>query len=117
MLRAALLLAACLTLVGGVPAALAGNRPSASMATPTGCAGAVYSWTSQRKAVAAHVEIRPDGVLQTTVHSGPVGADGSFTLPSSVTFVSGQHYTIFGYLTDSAGRWITQSGAAWWGYC
>ena len=117
MFRGAMLLAACLTLAGAAPAALAGGQPTASMATPTGCAGAVYSWGNVRKAATAHIEIRPDGVLLTTVHSGRVGASGSFVLPSTVAFVSGQHYTLFGYLRDAAGRSITQSGAAWWGYC
>jgi len=117
MLRTALSLAVCFVLAGAVPVALAGNQPSASMATSPGCAGAVYSWVNVRKAAVAHIEVRPDGVLLTTAHSGPVGANGSFTLPSDITFVPGQHYTLLGLLTDSTGRRISQSGAAWWGYC
>jgi hypothetical protein len=117
MLRTALLLGVCLTLLGGAPVALAGSQPSASMVAPAGCASAVYSWVNLRKAAVAHIEIRPNGVLLATVHSGRVGASGSFTLPSSVAFVSGQHYTLLGYVTDSSGRSVAQSGAAWWGFC
>jgi hypothetical protein len=117
MLRTSLALALCLTFAGAVPVALAGNQPSASMVAPAGCASAVYSWANQRKATTAHIEIRPNGVLQSVVHSGPVSSSGSFALPATVSFVSGQHYTLLGYLTDAAGRSISQSGAAWWGYC
>jgi hypothetical protein len=87
------------------------------MVAPSGCASALYSWSNMRKAAAGHIEIRPDVVLLTTIHSGPVGANGSFAMPASVTFVTGQHYTFLGYLTDSSGRSISASGAAWWGYC
>jgi len=109
--------AACLAVTAVAPVALAGSKPSAAMVAPSGCSSVLYSLTSMRKATAAHIEIRPDGVLLTTVHSGPVGASGSFAMPASVTFVAGQHYTFLGYLTDSAGRSIAASGAAWWGYC
>lgn len=110
-------LGACLISGALAPVALAGNQPTATMTKPAGCASAVYAWTNMRKATRAHIEVRPDGVLLTTVHSGPVGASGSFTLPSEVTFVSGQHYTLLGFLTDSAGRTVNTSGAAWWGFC
>ena len=107
----------CLASTALEPVALAGNQPSATMVAPSGCSSALYSWANQRKAVAAHIEIRPNGVLVTTVHSGSVGASGSFSMPASVTFVAGQHYTFLGYLTDTAGRRVQSSGAAWWGYC
>ena len=115
-------LAACLALAALAPVAAAGNQGSANQAaatltTPPGCAGAVYAWTNMRKAAAAHIEVRPNGALLTTAHSGPVGPSGSFTLPAEITFVSGQHYTLMGYLTDSAGRNIMTSGRVWWGYC
>jgi hypothetical protein len=109
--------AACLALSAFAPAAIAGSQPAATMVAPNGCSSAVYAWANMRKAVAAHIEIRPNGVLIATVHSGPVGANGSFAMPASVTFVAGQHYTLLGYLTDSAGRSVQSSGAAWWGYC
>lgn len=108
---------ACLLAGGVAPVAAAGNQATATMTTNGTCAGAVYSWVNMRKAARAHIEIRPNGVLQTTVHSGPVGASGSFALPPEITFVSGQHYTLLGFLTDSAGRTVQTSGAAWWGYC
>lgn len=106
-----------LALAAVAPVAAAGNQTMATMTTPTGCAGAVYSWVNARKAAQAHIEVRPNGVLLTTAHSGPVGTSGSFTLPSEITFVSGQHYTLLGYLTDGSGRRVQNSGAAWWGYC
>jgi len=109
--------AACLAVTAVAPVALAGNQPSAAMVAPSGCSSVLYSWTNMRKAVAAHIEIRPNGVLLTTVHSGPVGANGLFAMPASVMFVAGQHYTFLGYVTDNAGRSISTSGAAWWGYC
>lgn len=109
--------AACLAVAALAPVALAGSKPSAAMVAPGGCSSVLYSWTNMRKATAAHIEIRPDGALLTTVHSGPVGANGSFAMPASVTFVAGQHYTFLGYLTDNAGRSVSTSGAAWWGYC
>jgi hypothetical protein len=112
-----LVVASCLALMAFAPGALAGNRATATMTTPNGCAGAVYSWMNVRKAALAHIEVRPEGVLLTTAHSGPVGPNGSLTLPAEITFVAGQHYTLFGYLTDSAGRNIMTTGAAWWGYC
>lgn len=108
---------ACLLSAGLAPVAIAGNQPAATMTTPDGCASVVYSWANMRKATRAHIEVRPDGVLFTTVDSGPAGANESFTLPPEITFVSGQHYTLLGFLTDSAGRRIATSGAAWWGYC
>ena len=110
-------LAACLALAGLAPAIQAGNKATTTMSTPNGCAGAVYAWVNSRKATMAHIEVRPNGVLLSTAHSGPVGASGSFTLPPEVTFQAGQHYTLLGYLTDAAGRTIATSGAAWWGYC
>lgn len=109
--------ACCLAVTALAPVALAGNQPSAKLTAPSGCNSAVYMWAKMRKAVAAHIEIRPEGVLLTTVHSGTVGANGSFAMPASVSFVAGQHYTFLGYLTDSAGRAVQSSGAAWWGYC
>lgn len=116
-LALSLVAAACLGASAVAPVALAGNQPSAVMVAPSGCSSVLYSWTNMRKAVAAHIEIRPNGVLQTTVHSGPMAANGSFAMPASMTFVAGQHYTFLGYLTDSAGRRVQSSGAAWWGYC
>lgn len=112
-----LALGSCLALAAVAPVAAAGNQTTATVSTPTGCAGAVYSWVNARKAARAHIEVRPNGALLTTAHSGPVGASGSFTLPVEITFVSGQHYTLLGYLTDSSGRRVQNSGAAWWGYC
>jgi hypothetical protein len=103
--------------LGGNQPSAGGSQPSAAMVAPSGCSSVLYSWTNMRKAVAAHIEIRPEGVLLTTIHSGPVGANGSFAMPDSVTFVAGQHYTFLGYVTDNAGRRISTSGAAWWGYC
>jgi hypothetical protein len=108
---------ACLLLGVLAPVALAGNQAAATLTTPNGCAGAVYSWVNVRKAANARIEVRPNGVLLTTAYSGPVGPTGSFTLPAEITFVSGQHYTLGGFLTDSAGRTIMTSGAVWWGYC
>ena len=109
--------AACLAVTALAPVAMAGNQPSAAMVAPSGCSSVLYSWTNMRKATAAHIEIRPNGVLLTTVHSAPIGANGSFAMPASITFVAGQHYTFLGYVTDSVGRSISTSGAAWWGYC
>src|SRR3972149_625845 len=86
--------AACLVVTALAPVALAGNQPSAAMVAPSGCSSVLYSWTNMRKAVAAHIEIRPNGALLTTVDSGRVGANGSFAMPTSVTFVAGQHYTV-----------------------
>ena len=108
---------ACLAVAGLAPVALASNQPMATMIAPTGCASALYTWSNARKATTAHIEVRPNGVLLTTVHSGQVGTSGSFSLPATVTFQAGQHYTLLGYLTDSSGRTVQTSGAAWWGYC
>jgi hypothetical protein len=117
-LSTAIGLALVLALGLALPAGAKGPAaPATSVTLSGGCATAVYSWNNIKKAASANIEIRPDGVLLATYTLRPVGASGTFALPAGVEFIAGQHYTIFGYLADAAGRGITPSGAAWWGYC
>lgn len=113
-----LALSASLVMAVLLPVSASAAKPTANVSIAGGCAAAVYSWSAQKNVVAAHLEIRPDGRLDATYTVRGVGASGSISLPADFyTFTDGQHYTIFGLLTDSRGRGINTSGAAWWGYC
>ena len=92
-------------------------RPSANVAMGGDCSSIVYSWSGQSKARTAEFRIHHFGIFETSRRLGPVGPTGSFVMPSDVSFVVGDQYTVLGVLLDASSRTIQPSGAVWWGTC
>lgn len=111
---------ATLSIVAALPVAAGKSTgPSATMVNPAGCATIEYSWIGFRKANTATIAVYHNGIYMAEQSLHPVAANGAFTIPSglSALLIGGDHYTFLGSLTDSTGRRIQPSGAAWWGYC
>jgi hypothetical protein len=114
------LMVASLSVLAALPVAAGkASGPAAGMAKPGGCETIAYSWSNFRKATTARIAVHHDGIYMAEGSQAPIGADGSFALPSELAqlLVAGEHYTFLGHLKDAAGRSITPSGAAWWGLC
>jgi hypothetical protein len=101
------------------PAAAAPSRPTATMTRSAGCDSIQYDWSRIRKGSSATIALYHNGIFRAQETLSPVGESGSWKIPPQLVtiIIPGEHYTVFGTVQDAAGRTITTSGAAWWGFC
>lgn len=114
------LMVATLSLVAALPVAAGKTSgPSAAMTNPGSCATIAYSWAGFRKADKATIKVHHNGIYMAEASLQPVSDSGIYLIPAALSdqLVAGDNYTFLGLLTDSAGRTIQPSGAAWWGRC